>query len=310
LGVPLERASLKWAGWESGFGGSDAAPEGGYQSLVTKVLESSGAEIKTQQHVSGITLLESGHVRVETQSGDKYTARTALCTIPLGVLKAHSPTFNPALPERKLETIARVHVGTLEKLLLSYDQAWWPSSDQVGSMTFLPTSTTSSPPTSIKEVLDQATLVVASFAGPSLPNPQPTLLIYLSATPATALASLKATAEDVANAMHTLISTRLGVSNASKPSKAALTTWGSDIYSCGATTTPNVITEKGQVERTPLDFVELGKAVWAGRLGFAGEHTDPDHRGSVAGAVVSGEREGVRIQRYLGLLDTQAAAKV
>ena len=48
-----------------------------------------------------------------------------------------------------------------------------------------------------------------------------------------------------------------------------------------------------------MDFVLLGRSQWGGRLGFAGEHTDLDGRGSVVGAVVSGEREGERVAGML-----------
>ena len=44
-----------------------------------------------------------------------------------------------------------------------------------------------------------------------------------------------------------------------------------------------------------MDFKELSRPVWDGKLGFAGEHTEMEHRGSVAGAVgqwSEGGREG------------------
>jgi len=49
LGLKLEKASLRWSGWESttSFAGSDAAPDGGYEALVGKVIsqaKSQGAE--------------------------------------------------------------------------------------------------------------------------------------------------------------------------------------------------------------------------------------------------------------------------
>ena len=83
---------------------------------------------------------------------------------------------------------------------------------------------------------------------------------------------------------------------------AGMTSWTEDPFSRGATTTP--VTVGG--DRSPLDFVELGKpekGKWGGRLGFAGEHTDVDHRGSVAGAVESGLREGARVAGLLDRLD-------
>lgn len=48
-----------------------------------------------------------------------------------------------------------------------------------------------------------------------------------------------------------------------------------------------------------MNFLELGRAEWAGRLGFAGEHTDVHHRGSVNGAVESGIREAGRADGVL-----------
>lgn len=75
--------------------------------------------------------------------------------------------------------------------------------------------------------------------------------------------------------------------------------WSADPFSLGATTTPSLVGEG----RSPLDFVELAKPVWGGRLGFAGEHTEVDHRGSVTGAIVSGYREGERISRLLSRIE-------
>lgn len=82
-----------------------------------------------------------------------------------------------------------------------------------------------------------------------------------------------------------------------------MTSWSADPFCKGATTTPVTIGDG----RSPLDFVELGKPEkvggWAARLGFAGEHTDVDHRGSVAGATISGEREGKRVAGLLGRME-------
>lgn len=80
------------------------------------------------------------------------------------------------------------------------------------------------------------------------------------------------------------------------PTEVALTNWLTDELSLGATTTPTIVSEG---ERSPMDFKELSRPTWEGRLGFAGEHTDMDNRGSVAGAVVSGQREAARVERLL-----------
>ncbi|KAF6833281.1 flavin containing amine oxidoreductase [Colletotrichum plurivorum] len=309
LGLKLEKASLKWAGWEgtTAFAGSDAAPEGGYQALVARVVEDAkakGAEVKLSTKISAVSQTEDGVVVTDT-NGNKFTAKTAVSTIPLGVLKTlPESTFSPALPPRLQEAIKGTHVGVLEKLLLQYPTAWWPEAEEAGSFTFLPTSdkpvTDSSTPL---EVLEASTLVTANFASPSLPGPSPTLLTYLSETPAKAL--LQRDPKEIAAALHKFLVARFQPSSQPpEPTETSLTNWLTDEYSRGATTTPSIISENG--ERSPLDFKELGRPVWDGRLGFAGEHTEMEHRGSVAGAVVSGYREAERVGRLLKLLEETA----
>ena len=309
LGLKLEKASLRWAGWEtlSSFGGSDAAPEGGYEALVDKVMagaEAKGAKVELNKLVTSIKL-DKDTITVADKSGGSYTGRTVICTIPLGVLKTlPSDTFSPPLPGRMREAIKGTHVGVLEKLLMVYPSAWWPDAQTAGSYTFLPTSKTAvSDNSTPREVLDASTLIMANFAGPSLPKPSPTLLTYLSETPALAL--LKHKPEDVFEAFHKFLVDRFGSTNAPKYTEASLTDWYTDPLSRGATTTPSIISEHG--ERSPMDFKELSRPAWGGKLGFAGEHSEMEHRGSVAGAVISGQREAERVERLLRLHKEQQA---
>jgi monoamine oxidase len=295
----LEQVSLKWSGWEgaTSFGGSDAAPEGGYEALVGKVLDEvkqKGGEISVSTTVSAIKEGD-GKVTVESDKGS-FEASTVICTIPLGVLKTlPDGFFSPALPGQFQEAISGTHVGVLEKLLLNYPSAWWPNHETVGSYTFLPTGPTPTESSTLEEVFAGSTLTAANFACPSLPGPNPTLSTYLSETPARLL--LQHPTEKVALAYHEYLVKRFGItSNVPKPSAHNLTDWLTDPLSRGATTTPSVVSENG--ERSPMDFKELSRPVWGGKLGFAGEHTEMEHRGSVAGAVVSGQREAARLVRY------------
>ncbi|WVW80045.1 hypothetical protein I302_102018 [Kwoniella bestiolae CBS 10118] len=305
LGLKLEKASLKWSGWESttSFAGSDAAPEGGYQSFVEKVLKSSDTvEIKLNQKVSGIKETSDG-VEVNTSKGEKYTGRTVISTIPLGVLKTlPSSFFEPGLPQKLQGIIKGTNVGTLEKLLVKYDKPWWPNYENTGSYTFLPTSSTTelNETSTLDEIFNASSLVTANFASISstLSSPQPILLTYLSETPAKLL--LAHPKQDVIQAFHQFLVKRLNPSGeVDEPVDGELTDWLKDEYSLGATTTPTIISEND--ERSPMDFKELGRPIWSGKLGFAGEHTEMEHRGSVAGAIVSGLREADRVGRLLDL---------
>ena len=304
LGLKLEKASLRWAGWETttSFAGSDAAPEGGYESLIGKVINqavSKGAEVKLNVEIQKIQL-ENDSVTVTDGNGKSFTSKTVICTIPLGVLKTlPATTFVPPLPGQMQEAIKGTHVGVLEKIVLKYPTAWWPEAESTGSYTFLPTSTAPlNEQSPVREILDASTLSCANFACPSLPGPSPTLLTYLSETPAVGL--LKHDPADVARGYHEFLVDRLKpASSPPEPIDSYMTTWLTDPLSRGATTTPSIISEKG--ERSPMDFKELGRPVWGGRLGFAGEHTEMEHRGSVAGAVVSGFREAERVERLLNM---------
>lgn len=299
LGLKLERASLKWHGWEgaTNFAGSDAAPEGGYEALVGKVLEDAqahGAVVKVGEPVTSIKD-ESQGISVTTTAGT-YTARTAVCTIPVGVLKTQLSIFHPPLPERYAEVVRGVNVGVLEKLLLNYESVWWPRANEVASYIFLPTrqtEVTSSTP--LMEVLEASTIITANLAGPALPGATPTLLSYLSDTPARAALALS-DPDEVARTFQAFLKVRLAVPDAPEPRATALTEWLTDPLAQGATTTPSIISDG---ERSPMDFKELSRPLWDGRLGFAGEHTEMENRGSVAGAVISGQREAARVERYL-----------
>lgn len=298
LGATLDKLSLQWAGWENPFRGSDAAPLGGFQPLISSIVSQivkGGCEVKLESRVTSIRQT-SASIQIQVASQDVFEGRSTLCTIPLGVLKGpQAPVFEPQLPARRQWLIEDVHVGTLEKLVLAYEDAWWPDAATHGSFIFLPSIAPSTHPTESLDILNASTIVVASFAAPTFSSPHPTLLFYLSVTQATALSQY--TDAEVSNAAHQFLLARMNVQPdaAHLPKTSVRTSWAQDPYSCGATTTPSI----DKPGRSPFDFVELGQPLWNGSLGFAGEHTDPNHRGSIAGAIISGEREATRIEKLL-----------
>ncbi len=307
LGVPLENVALKYTGYEDAFKGTDAGPVGGYVRVVESLIEeieSAGGSVQLGASATMVSAPEPADrhssVVVETaeQGGAEktYEARLVISSLPLGVLKrAHQTMFRPALSAKKQEAIAGTHVGQLGKLVMTYDAAWW--GDEIASMTVLPAApgtSASADPKDAAALLDSATLVAASFAVKTSAKPHPTLLVYLPAPVAAALEALPA--DTVAAAAHALLAARLPqVSPAQSPRQSIVTSWSSDPYAYGATSTPPI----AAAGRSPLDFVELGRPEAASRVLFAGEHTSLNNRGSVAGAVESGSREGQRAARLL-----------
>ena len=62
---------------------------------------------------------------VELATGEVIEADRVVLTVPLGVLKQNSVTFDPPLPERKTACIERMGFGLLNKIVLVYDKPFW-----------------------------------------------------------------------------------------------------------------------------------------------------------------------------------------
>jgi monoamine oxidase len=249
-----------------------------------------GVDVKLNSVVDSIKLLDGDSgVSVHTEGGQTYRGSLVICTLPLAVVQAAPKAlFAPALAAQRQKTIEETHVGALDKIVLSYDDAWWLQAGK-GSFTLLPEQGAA------KGSLAGYTLVVASFAAPILPETHPTLLVYVPASLGRELVNVSS--DDVVRQAHEYLVKRFGGKGVAPPKAGYYTNWLADKFARGATTTPSLAGD----ERGPLDFVELGKPTWGGRLCFAGEHTDADHRGSVAGAVISGQREADRVTRWLRL---------
>ncbi len=130
--APASSLSLEHVDAEAGFGGGDKLIEGGYVTVVD--ILSAGLDIRLSEVVSQIDY-DGADVRVETSSGTFHAAEVVV-TVPLGVLKAGSIAFSPALPARKTEAINRLDMGTLEKVILRFDDAFWRRQER-GSLLYV-----------------------------------------------------------------------------------------------------------------------------------------------------------------------------
>ncbi|GAA6047710.1 hypothetical protein JCM3770_001737 [Rhodotorula araucariae] len=302
-GIPLEEQAAQFAGFEAGYKGTDAYPLGGYGEVIRNLVaevKAAGGEVRLSTEVTRIEDLgaEQG-VRVTTRAGEAFAARAVISTIPHAVLQQAPPAFDPPLPPQFTAAIERMRTGALEKIVLSYPHAWWPSPDENGSFLLLPLSPEPvSSANSLEEVFARTVIPVASFQRLAS-APHPTLLAYIGAAAARAIAAYPAV--DVSSAFHTYLAARLAPASAPPaPRTALVTAWQADPYARGATSAPTPLsTSRDGARASPLDFVVVARAQWGGRLGFAGEHTDVENHGSVAGAFVSGRREGVRVRELL-----------
>lgn len=61
-------------------------------------------------------------VCIECANGNKIYAEMCLITIPLGYLKQHAARlFEPPLPDAKMEAIRNIAMGTVNKIILEFD---------------------------------------------------------------------------------------------------------------------------------------------------------------------------------------------
>jgi monoamine oxidase len=117
---------------------------------------------------------DSAGVALRFASGASVVADAAVVTLPLGVLKAGSVAFSPALPTRKREAIAALGMGTLDKLYLRFDRVFWDAAP-----TWITTPETGLPPGHFNDWLN-----MAKFTG------APVLLAFNGGPAALALSEL------------------------------------------------------------------------------------------------------------------------
>jgi monoamine oxidase len=104
-------------------------PYGGYAALMQRLadrLDPTRARIELECVVEDIRW-QRGSVEVHA-GGKQYTARQAIVTLPVGVLKQGDVRFTPALTEKReaLEGLEPAHVV---KVLLDFESAFWELAD-------------------------------------------------------------------------------------------------------------------------------------------------------------------------------------
>jgi monoamine oxidase len=320
-GTETENMSLDHIGYEENFAGTDGMPEGGYTRLIdelAKEIEANGGQIQLGRVVEKITSLGSGKgVEIQVKGVDKNSkeetiqAKTAVVTIPLAVLQQSrtKDLFEPQLDSHLRQTIDKVNIGNLNKVLLTYKEPWW--STEAGTFVVLPAATSettaakdTSGDVALTNIFASTTLIVNSLCAASTGLPSsftsPSLLIMIGASSAKKLESYSRL--EVAKALDKYLSPRLsttqGQSNELK--HTFYSRWGKQDFTGGATTTPVTI------GNSPSDFSTLAKPLWNDSLYFAGEHCEPNHHGSVAGSVVSAMSTSDLILKHLASITPAA----
>ncbi len=242
-------------GQESEFGGPNLILPGGYAQVARYLAH--GLDIRTGTEVTRIGDDGAG-VRVDTAHG-QVSADRVIVTVPLGVLKAGTITFDPPLPDAKRRAIERLGFGLLNKVVLAFEEPFWPeSSDMFGLLG-------SEQP--VGDVLNGLT-----FAD------SPVLVGIRGGAAARSRESLS-DGDAVAEVVQAMA--------APEPTGAVVTRWAADPYARGSYSFV-------AVGSNATDQRALAEPV-GDRLLFAGEATHEEFFATVHGAYRSGIREADRI---------------
>jgi polyamine oxidase len=243
---------------------SDSVITGGFRGLVERLAD--GLEIRLGTSVEAIRYHDDG-VSVVTTNGT-HNGSHVIVTVPLGVLKAQTITFDPPLPAAKLRGIDNVGVGVVEKVILTFDEPFWRA--KLGK------------PRSLLYISDVPGDFPA-FVDSSTSAGCPTLVAFLTGQQA----------EDMAEDQQPFIERAGEVlqeifpDTYRAPTAVHVTGWGVDPFSLGSYSAPTI--------GVSVDDYEQLAAPVAGRVLFAGEATYREHAGFVEGAIGSGIREARRI---------------
>ena len=257
---------------------------------------------------------KSDPITITTTAGQTYTANQVVCTLPLGVLqygKSASDLFRPCLPKDKTQAIASLGFGTLDKIFMVYEDAWWTaepyrSTLRKGNSRRLHRSTSqqittekqSDEPDSFSGFTHELPGIHIDKGGNVTSGPRnltmtnlhslsgfPVLCAFVSCANAVHIESLSDA--DAGGIIHRTLTNMFG-REPPKPHKVHVTRWATDPYSLGSYS--HMITGLSETRHREVFQEPLVNSKEA-TLRFAGEHTSRNHFATTHGALLSGWRE-------------------
>jgi len=272
------------------------------------------ANVRFKQPVVGIEAEPRGNkadhqVILSTADGQKYEFDEVVVTCPLGWLKRNKSAFAPDLPPRLIRAINNISYGRLEKVYVTFPQAFWHTEradhKPPNFAMFLDPKYSNHP----KDIIWNQECVSLATLGPQAHS---TLLFYIHGPCASHVVSnisnLSPSSPEyydyLNDFLHPFYSRLYGYSAASpdcKPLAFLATQWQTDPYAGnGSYSNFQVGLEQGDKDIEVLrDGAGIGeeRGVW-----FAGEHTAPFVAlGTTTGAYWSGERVAGRVCQIYGL---------
>lgn len=219
---------------------------------------------------SGETGPRNTVVQITLMDGTVLEADSVVCTVPLGILKRKTISFDPPLPTPKQQAIERLGIGLLNKCTLSFPHVFWQDSDFLGLA---------------EDEHSYLVLNGATFTD------NPVLLFMFGGEFAHEIEKWTDT-EIVTDCLRIL--SRICGCQVPEPTDYHTTRWGREQYSRMAFTfiPPGV---DGAAELRAMGEPVLNSIGNVPALMFAGEHTTFFHPSTIHGAFFSGIREAYRL---------------
>ena len=253
LGGSLEDISASNAYRDEAFPGDDVILPGGYDAVLAPLVN--GLDIRLKTPVRSISFDTDG-VTV-----DGIVADFAVCTVPLGVLKAGAIRFSPELPGATRQAINAIGFGTVSKIALKFSRPFWDIETQYFGIVTEPRGRWNYW-LNYRTFSDENILLGFSFGH------------YAK----------RADHMSLAGATRDALAVLTGVwgQDVGKPVAALKTNWSREPHFMGAYSYP-------QAGGSPHDYAALAEPVGK-RVFLAGEHTIFAYHSTTHGAVLSGER--------------------
>jgi monoamine oxidase len=263
----LEKISLIGTADDSECPGGDQLLKGGFVQIIDHLAR--GLNVRTGE---AVTAIHRGPRQVEVRTAKaSYVADAVVVTLPLGVLKRGTVTFEPALPKAKRAAIAGLEMGVLDKVALRFGKVFWPNDRHLVG----------------REAQHDGEVVY--FLDLSVPLGVPVLVGLIAASSARTLE-----ARTDAAAVSTTMGVLRGVfgQRLPDPERYQVTRWARDPLALGS------------YSHVPLGGAPSGRDVLAlpvgNRLFFAGEATHRQYAATIHGAYLSGQRAAKELLAALG----------
>ena len=277
----LDNVSLSWWDQDDGndFNGDHVVVTNGFDRMVQGL--AAYLEVLVEREVAQIEYHKDG-VRVHTRGGGEgIEADAVLITVPLGVLKAKTISFDPPLPPWKRQAIERLGFGPIEKIVLLFDKRFWDeSTDFFGCL----------PPADLShDELSARRGEFFMFWNLDRSHGVPALLCVSSG--AFAVSAWRSHSyKGVVNKALAVLRRTFGSVATSSYKRSVVSDWGRNPYARGSYSYV-------AVGGSGRDYDELAWPVGVDsqRVFFGGEHTNGQHPATATGAFITGLREAQRI---------------